>query len=397
MNTLPVDLYNVLDFGLGGIGWQEFIDNYADKYNDRQIGGFEFDPVKLDYTFNQLITSLGVKTLPSYVDPESPGYEAALNDVEGKVGNIPTQKKFYRLNRVAVRQQMQLIQRVGAAAMTEQMQMALMALIDEGSDGLITSYYNALTHQRMRIVSTGKFTISTDNNPRGINGVTIDFGIANSHFDTLASTKRWWTAAEHTTANEGSASDPLGYLKERVKAIRRTYHYYGKLAIEISQDLWDDLLTHSKVLAQIGYSLYPTSASDAAAVGMAKYVGDEQKMDIIKKIVRVDAIFPRDTFAFVDKPGTGDDGAPDLVTVQVENFNSKNVAFIPMGKIGTIQGVEPLTLGYDADKVASFNEGRLKLTRRAIAETHSLYIESEAAQLCVPSVPQYMFISTVTA
>ena len=27
------------------------------------------------------------------------------------------------------------------------------------------SYYNALTHQRMRIVSTGKFTIDTDNNP----------------------------------------------------------------------------------------------------------------------------------------------------------------------------------------------------------------------------------------
>ena len=37
-----------------------------------------------DYTFSQLITSLGVKTLPAYVDPESPGYEAALGELEGR-------------------------------------------------------------------------------------------------------------------------------------------------------------------------------------------------------------------------------------------------------------------------------------------------------------------------
>lgn len=103
MNTLPIDLYKVIEYGLGGDTWQEFIDRYKEKYDLLQIDGFEFEATKLDYTFSQLITSLGVKTLPAYVDPESPGYEAALGELEGRTGNIPTQKKFYRLNRVTVR------------------------------------------------------------------------------------------------------------------------------------------------------------------------------------------------------------------------------------------------------------------------------------------------------
>ena len=95
-------------------------------------------------------------------------------------------------------------------------------------------------------------------------------------------------------------------------------------------------------------------------------------------------------------PGTNGDSEPDIVTTQIANFEPTNIAFVPQGSLGTIMGVEPLTLGYDADKVASYSEGRLKLTQRAIPETHSIYIESEAAQICVPDKPQAMFISTVT-
>ena len=30
MNTLPIDLYKVIEYGLGGDTWQEFIDRYKD-------------------------------------------------------------------------------------------------------------------------------------------------------------------------------------------------------------------------------------------------------------------------------------------------------------------------------------------------------------------------------
>ena len=37
-------------------------------------------------------------------------------------------------------------------------------------------------------------------------------------------------------------------------------------------------------------------------------------------IFKVDEIVPRDSYAFVDKPGKDADGQPDLITEQVENF-----------------------------------------------------------------------------
>ena len=376
MNTLPIDLYKVIEYGLGGDTWQEFIDRYKEKYDLLQIDGFEFEATKLDYTFSQLITSLGVKTLPAYVDPESPGYEAALGELEGRTGNIPTQKKFYRLNRVTVRQQLQLLQRVGMSALTEEMQNVFLGLLDESADGLIGSYYNALTHQRMRIVSTGKFTIDTDNNPRGLKGITIDFNIPENHYQVLAGTSRWWTKDEHIPANQGSASDPIMDVKNRVKEIRRKYHYLGKI--------------------RMGHSLYPTVTDDSTVIANAQNEDEDRLKAIFKKLVKVDEIVPRDSYAFVDKPGKDADGQPDLITEQVENFKATNIAFIPVGQIGTIQGVEPLTLGYEANKVASYDGGRLKLKQRANPATHSIYIESEAAQMCVPRMPQYMFISTVT-
>lgn len=396
MNRLNLDLYKVIEFGLGNDTWQEWVDRYEEKFDQFVIDGFDFAPMSLDYTWRQLIASTGATTLPAYVDPESPAYEAALRQLEGKTGNLPTMKRFYRLNRVTLQQQMQLIQRVGASAMDAQMQKVFMGLMDESTDGLIQSYYNALTHQRMRVVSTGQFTIDDINNPRGIQGITLTFNVPTKNASTLTNSKRWWTDEEHTPTNEGADADPITDMKNWVKEIRRKHHYYGAIEMELAQDLWDDLATHTAVLKRVGASLYPQINEDATLLRNVQNEEEERIKSIIKKLIKVDVITPRETYAYVDKPGTNEDGLPDLVQVQIENFKKENISFHPTGKLGTIQGVEPIELGYEPSKVASFNEGRLKLTQRAIPETHSIYIESEAAQLCVPSVPQFMFIKTVT-
>ena len=222
MKRVPLDLYKLIEFGLGGDTWQQFVDHYNDKYDELSIDGFEFAPTKINYTWSQLISSTGAKTLPAYVDPESPGYEKALREVQGQTGNIPTQKAFYSLNRVTVLEKMQLVNQFGNAALTPEMQDVFLGLLDESTDGLIQGYYNSLTNQRMRIVSTGKFTIDVNNNPRGLQGITLDFGIDSSHFDTLSGTARWWTDADRTT--EGTAADPITYMKKRVKYIRKNGH-----------------------------------------------------------------------------------------------------------------------------------------------------------------------------
>lgn len=395
MNINPNGLYSVFDNGLGGLDWQSWVDRYEEKYDAIQIDGFEFAPTTLNYTFAQLIASTGATALPTWVDPESPGYEAALRSLSGRTGSIPTAKRYYRFNRTIINEQLQLIQRFSDAALTPEMENVFMGLNDEGTDGLIQMYYNALTHIRNQVVSKGKFSLTSVNNPRGLQGIDIEFGIAANHFETLTGTARWWTNDGHTT--EGSASDPIQYQKDRVKAIRKQFHYTGGLKMEISQDLWDDMLGHSKVLSRMGIYFYPTTTDAQTRLSAIQDKGDDAFKEAIRKIIKVDEIVVRDTYGFVDAPGTNSDGDPDIVTTRIDNFDSKNIAFIPTGRIGDIQGVQPLSIGYDPDKVAYFDGGRLLLTQRANPKTHSVYIESEFAQICVPSVPQWMFISTVTA
>ena len=395
MNTNPSGMFSVFDNGLGGLDWQSWVDRYEEKYDNFIVDGFEFAPTTLNYTFAQLIASTGATALPTWVDPESPGYEAALRELSGKTGNIPTAKRYYRFNRTIINEQLQLIQRYGNVALTPEMEDIFMGLNDEGTDGLIQMFNNALTHIRNQVVSKGKFLLSSVNNPRGLQGIEIDFGIAQDHYETLTGTARWWTNADHST--EGSASDPIQYLKDRVKFIRRTKHYQGGLKVEISQDLWDDMLTHSKVLSRLATYFYPTVESDSVRANAIKDMSEDAFKEAIRKIIKVDEIVVRDTYAFVDAPGTDSNGDPDLITTRIDNFDPNNVAFIPTGKIGDIQGVQPLSIGYDADKVAYYNGGRLLLTQRANPKTHSVYIEGEFAQLCVPSVPQWMFISTVAS
>lgn len=396
MKNIPVTLRDIMSLGLGGATWQQFVDKYEEKYNAVTIDGFDFDPITIGYTFAQLVSKTAATVLPTYVDPESEGFEMPLGSAEGVTGNIPTQKLFYSVNRVIVREQMQLAQRFGLNALNDDMREVMFKLLDEGTDGLIQSFYNALNHQRHQIVSTGSFTINATNNPRGIKGITIGFGLPSANQDTLTGTARWWTNATHSSANEGSASDPIKYMQDRVKYIRRTGHYGGPLALEISLDLWDDLLTHSKVLQKIGYAAAPTAASAAIAQSVGENTPDDAKKEAIRKLIRVDEIRVRDTYAYVSAPDTTGSNAPDLVTTQIVNFAPTNISFVPTGKLGGIQGVQPLSMGYDPNDIAYSMGKRLLIEQEGIPRTHSINVNGEMAQLCVPGAIRQMFISTVT-
>ena len=393
MRTIPVTLRDMVELGMGGQKWQTFVDHYEEKFNAITVDGFDFDPVSISYTFAQLLSKVGAQVLPTYVDPESEGYEKPLGEITGNTGSIPTQKLFYSVNRVILREKMQLVQKYGNAVMDDEMRSVMFGLLDEGTDGLIQSFWNALNHQRHQVVSTGQFTISATNNPRGYKGVTIGFNMPDANKDTLTGAARWWTDADHTT--EGSASDPLGYLANRVKWIRRTSHYNGPIKMELSRDLWDDMLNHSKVTSVLANWVYRNIASDSARSDIARFADEDLLKDAIRRIIKVDEIAIQETYAYVSKPGTDTNGLPDLIEERIDNFAPQNIAFLPTGKIGGIQGVQPLSMGYDANKVAYAMGGRLLIEQEDIPRTHSINVNGEMAQLCVPSAVMHMYISTV--
>ena len=381
--------YDLMTFGLGDVSFQQFVDRFQLKYNELNVEGFNWDPeIQLDYTYEQLIGSLNIATLPVYVDEASEGLDKSFGSFQIGSNRIPTQKHRYPVSAKMMREQMIMYNRFGAASLTGQTRDALRDLLFDSTDKLIAGNRNALTHQRMKIASTGQFTIDLENNPRGLKGLTFDFGVKTK--ETLTTTARWWTNAEHTTANEGSASDPLLYLKNKAKAARKAG--YPAFHFEMAQDLFDDLLMHSAVLKRIGFAAYP-AATDATALSYAQNMTDEAKKDAIQRIVGVE-IKTYDSLAAVEK---FDEETKGIKPVTIENFKSANVSLVPNGQIGTIKSVQPMVFTDDpTQRIAWFDGGRTLITNRFESKTKTMYVESEMAVLCVPNMPQYMQIYTVT-
>ena len=218
MHTMPTNYYELLSFGLQGASFQEFVDRFQDKYNTLNADGFVWDSeIQLDYTYEQLITSLGIKTLPVYVNDTSEGLDVSKGEFKIGSNKIPTQKQRYPVDAKILRESLIMAQRFQNAQLSQGMQDALLNLLYNSVDTLLAGRTNAITHQRMQIVSKGEFTIDVTNNPRGVSGLTFQFEIPTENKDTLSGDSRWWTNAEHTTANEGKSSDPLLYLKKKVK------------------------------------------------------------------------------------------------------------------------------------------------------------------------------------
>ena len=381
--------YDLMTFGLGDVSFQQFVDRFQLKYNELNVEGFNWDPeIQLDYTYEQLIGSLNIATLPVYVDEASEGLDKSFGSFQIGSNRIPTQKHRYPVSAKMMREQMIMYNRFGAASLTGQTRDALRDLLFDSTDKLIAGNRNALTHQRMKIASTGQFTIDLENNPRGLKGLTFDFGVKTK--ETLTTTARWWTNAEHTTANEGSASDPLLCLKNKAKAARKAG--YPAFHFEMAQDLFDDLLMHSAVLKRIGFAAYP-AATDATALSYAQNMTDEAKKDAIQRIVGVE-IKTYDSLAAVEK---FDEETKGIKPVTIENFKSTNVSLVPNGQIGTIKSVQPMVFTDDpTQRIAWFDGGRTLITNRFESKTKTMYVESEMAVLCVPNMPQYMQIYTVT-
>lgn len=392
MRTMVSNFYELMTFGLGKTSFQTFVDRFQDKYNISQTEGFVLDnEIQIDYTYEQLITSLGITTLPVYVDVDSEGLDKSLGKFEIGSNKIPTQKHRYPINAKMLREKMLMVQMYGQSALNNDTRSTLLDLLFDSTDKLLGGNVNALTHQRMRIVSTGQFTIDLENNPRGLKGLTFDFGIPKANKDELKTTDRWWTTSTHTQANEGSTSDPLQFLKDKRKALKKAGFPRGHF--EMAEDLFDDLLTHSKVLKRIGLAMNP-NVTDDSAIAAARNLTDDALKATIERIIGA-PIVTRDSIAAVEK---FDLTKKDLTVETIDNFSPLNVSFVPDGQIGTIKSVKPMVFTDDpTQRIAWFDGGRTLLTQRFESKTKTMYVESEMAMLCVPNMPQYMCVYTVTA
>lgn len=382
MDTYQIQFYDLLSRALGaGETIQTFLDNtMAQKYNALQLDGFTFEPfMQTDFAYEQLVGELALNSVAQYYDLDSPAIPDGAEGFKSYTGKIPRMKKVEYFNEDKLRK-MKLIEDRKSTSATLIAEIAYQQLFIT-VDKLIGGHTNALTYQRHQAVSTGKFTISAANNPKGINGITLDYHVPAANKTTLSGTARWWTSSTHTAANEGADADPISDLSNVVKAARLA-GVRGHFEVEI--DYLKEVLSHTAVLKLIGISMLPASDS-TAQVAYARI----QPYDVLKArletligapIKAIDSLVPIES---IDK-------AQKAMVKQNVNAFEKNVfVFVPDGEIGVVKTVEPIAI--EGGNYGSFYGGRLLLTVGVDFVKKCQSYNTEMTSLVIPSVPQFMW------
>ena len=231
-------------------------------------------------------------------------------------------------------------------------------------------------------MSTGKFTISAGNNPKGIKDITLDFHVPSANKTTLPSGQtQWWTSSTHTATNEGNSCNPVKDLTTIVDKAR----YAGVRGhFEVDIDYLKECLGHSKILAVIGISVLPAADSTAQAsyAGIMSY---EQKKSALEAIIgapikAIDSLVPIES---IDKT------SKSFTRSNIHSFDQNVWVFVPDGQIGTVKTVEPIAI--QGGDYAQFYGGKLLMTVDVDAVLKFQGLHTEMTSLVVPSVPQYMW------
>ena len=388
MDAYSIQFYDLLSRALGeGESLQSFMDNtMALKYNTLQLDGFSFETfMQTDFGYEQIVSDLAINPVAQYYDLDSPAIPDGPDQFKSYTGKIPRMKKVEYFNEDKLRKMRLLEDRRSYSA--EDVARVAYEQLFITIDKLVGGHTNALTYQRHQAVSTGKFTISAANNPKGVNGITLDYHVPAANKTTLTSTARWWTSTTHTQANEGSAANPVKDLAE-VVAKARFAGIRGHFEVEI--DFLKEVLGHSAVLSVIGIAPLPAAAATAQSA-YASVMGYDAKKAALEQLIgapikAIDSLVPIESIDKTNKT---------MARANVNAFEKDVFVFVPDGEIGTVKTVEPIAI--EGGQYASFYGGKLLVTVGVDYVKKCQSYNSEMTSLVIPNVPQYMWYLYPTA
>ena len=386
MTPRETQYYDLIKYGFADESYQEFIDTYlASLHAGRKTDGFDWDAdIQIDFTYHQIQAELGLNTLPTFVDVDSPGVYKHTEGFELSSGTIPRAKHGYAMNEKMLREEMIFAQRTGR--FSTNMSQKMRDLVFDHTSKLIQGNYHALTYQRDRMISTGSFVLDATVNPAGIKNITFSAKIPNDNRTTLTATSRWFTNASNA---EGTTSDPIRNLKDQVDKLKRKG--VAAMHFEVDYLTFRRAMEHSKIRQAVALNIYPLA--DALNIAPLAAVLDEsvvkQKLEgIIGCPIKV-----IDNIVAVEK---FDNAQGKVVKEQIRTFEPDVWVLVPDGKLGTIKAVEPIAVPDPAARLAWYDGGRTILKQWYDTRTNTQYIESELTALVVPDRPQYMLYMTVS-
>ena len=360
---------------------------------DLNLDGFSWDPVSsLTFDYEQLIASNRLKVMATYTDKDSEAIPFGTEGFETARGVVPRQKARFLWDEDDYRKYLDAVRKLDFQNVTAK-QYALDLLFNGLSD-IKNAHELSMTYQRDQMVSNRELTLTADNNPRGIQGLTFKAQVPDANVTTLSGNNRWFTSAtEKTTANEGSSSDPVKDMRTIIRNMKRKG--FTDITIEVDEQSWLDDMDHSKWRTAIGYDIRPdlvlAANNDANALIVGKNAGDDVVKAAFARIIGIPLsnIKFRQGLAAVEKlQGKGPDAK--LVRTSFRTFNANTYVFYPSGPLGTIKSVLPLVPDSKAMYATFFGgKGLIQYEYDAKAKTQDWW--SELTALCVPNRPQEMY------
>ena len=360
---------------------------------DLNLDGFSWDPVSsLTFDYEQLIASNRLKVMATYVDKDSEAIPFGTEGFESVRGVVPRQKACFLWDEDDYRKYLDAVRKLDFQNMTAK-QYALDLLFNGLSD-IKNAHELSMTYQRDQMVSNRSLTLTADNNPRGIQGLTFTAQVPAGNVTTLSGNYRWYTSAtEKDASHEGSSADPVKDIRTIVRNMRRKG--YNNIILEVDEQSWFDDMDHSKWRTAIGYVLRPdlvlAANNDANALAVGISAGDDEVKAAFAKIIGIPLsnIKFRQGLAAVEKlQGKGPDAK--LVRTSMRTFNANTYVFYPAGPLGTIKSVLPLVPDSKAMYATFFGgKGLIQYEYDAKAKVQDWW--SELTALCVPNRPQEMY------
>ncbi len=360
---------------------------------DLNLDGFSWDPISsLTFDYQQMIASNRLKVMATYMDKDSEAIPFGTEGFKMTEGVIPRQKARFLWDEDDYRKYLDAVNKLDFQNTTAK-EYALDLLFNGLSD-IKNAHELSMTYQRDQMVSNRGLTLSADNNPRGITGLTFTASVPAANVTTKTSTARWFTDPDHKDYDhEGSTSDPVKDMRTVIRGMKR--NGFRNIVLEVDEQSWLEDMDHSKWRTAIGYKLRPdlvlAPSNDANALAVGTAADDDEVKAAFAKIIGIPLanIKFRQGLAAVEKlQGKGPDAK--LVRTSFRTFNANTYVFYPAGPLGTIKSVLPLVPDSKAMYATFFGgKGLIQYEYDAKAKTQDWW--SELTALCVPNRPQEMY------
>lgn len=320
-------------FGGYAENMQILIDTRLEKFNQPWYTKyFEWDTPQISLDYTSVLGSAVINAVATVVARDSETPLATREALAKLTGEIPAIKRMIPLNENQYRHYMSLLNMPGVK--DQQKKMQALKLIWDDVKKVVDSIHNRIDFLALQAISTGKIDINVDNNPDGIIVPDIDLLMPNENKTTVSTS---WSDASNATP-----------IQDIQSVVNKANSDFAKILI--SKNKMNEMMKSKEVKDTLAAFYGLTKAASSAETAPLTFNRLNKYMEESELPV----------FEIVDKKVSIEkNGAPTITSP----FESKNLSFIPDGKLGVIKNALAVEEMNPVENIKYANAGRVLVSK----------------------------------